>query len=147
MQHATTTSRPPGRCGPGEVSLIEVGRQPGSIVEGRFGAPPGDQLGPPSTVSETQSHKMGSAACEACRSRAAMPLRQHGCTPGHTRWQWNPVRYADARSLVSHSHSHIAASAGDVDVDGAGDYSTPVATLETTQKCMRSRTLRQFVGN
>lgn len=74
-------------------------------MEGRFGAPPGDQLGPPSTVSATQrqSHKMGSAACEACRSTAPMPLRQHGCTPGHTRWQWNPVRYA--RSRVSHSHS------------------------------------------
>lgn len=57
MQHATTTSRPPGRCGPGEVSLIEVGRQAGSIVEGRFGAPPGDQLGPPSTVSETQRQR------------------------------------------------------------------------------------------
>lgn len=115
MQHATSSSniRPPGRGGPGEVRLIEVGSQAaGSIAEGRFGAPPGDQLGPPSTVSATETqrqkprpgHKMGSAACEACRSTPPMPLRQHGCTPGHTRWQWSPVRYA--RSLVSQSHSY-----------------------------------------
>lgn len=115
MQHATSSSsniRPTGRCGPGEVRLNEVGSQAGSTVEGRFGAPPGDQLGPPSTVSATETqrqsqrrgHKMGSAACEACRSTPPMPLRQHGCTPGHTRWQWSPVRYA--RSLVSQSHSY-----------------------------------------
>lgn len=39
---------------------------------------------------------MGYAACEACRSRPLLlpllllplVLRQHGCTPGHIRWQW-----------------------------------------------------------
>lgn len=115
MQHTTSSSsniRPPGRCGPGEVRLIEVGSQAAQwrVDLGRHQA---TNLGHLQRCqrqrhrdreTERPGHKMGSAACEACRSTPPMPLRQHGCTPGHTRWQWSPVRYA--RSLVSQSHSY-----------------------------------------
>lgn len=157
MQHATSSRniRPPGRCGPGEVRLIEVGSQAaGSIVEGRFGAPPGDQLGPPSTVSatETQRQRDRDWATKWAPPHARHVAVHHRCrcvsTAAHlgtldgngTRCDMPDHWLAKAIAIV------IAVSAG-VDVDGAGDYSTPVATLETTQKCMRSRTLRQFVGN
>lgn len=156
MQHATSSSniRPPGRCGPGEVRLIEVGSQAAQwrVDLGRHQA---TNLGHLQRCQRQRHrdrnrdratkwappHARHVAVHRRCRCRCVSTAAHLGTLDGNgARCDMPDHWLAKANAIV------IAASAG-VDVDGAGDYSTPVATLETTQKCMRSRTLRQFVGN